>query len=218
MWKRHPRPRVSIEPTRTLYRPSCNVALFLLAIGLIISLRALCVAQETAAKPISATNKTKLHDPEAMRKAIRRLTTEIESLRKKVAELEKIREFNSVHDRLKTEEKRVVELEDKMMEIAEKEEGLQRRLNDVNEQLRPENIDRLPIGGALRPEQMRDAARRRFNEEKQHIESQLTLLQQNRTRLQASLAVTDLVIPPLRAQLQNSINHALPPGAAIRPQ
>jgi exonuclease VII large subunit len=162
-------------------------------------------AQAPADKQTPPIDKPKQADPEEMRKTIRRLTTEIEHLRNKVAELERILQFNSVHDRLTKEEQRVENLQAQLLETAEKEAGLQTRMDELNEQLRPENIDHLQVLGSLRPEQVRDATRRRLTGEKQRLQSQLDLLQQNHKRLQASVTVNDLVIQRLRTQLQGTL-------------
>ena len=162
-------------------------------------------AQEPLNKPTPPIEKQTSDDSEQMHKTITRLRTENEVLRKKVAQLEQIRKFDSVQERLTKEELRAQDLQTQLVGVAEKEASLQGRMDEVNEQLRPENIDQLQILGSLRPEQVRDATRRRLTGEKQRIQSQLDLLQQNRKRLQASLAVNDLVIQRLRAQLQTSL-------------
>jgi hypothetical protein len=163
-------------------------------------------AQEAADKPATAVDHEKQPSPEEMRKTIKRLTTEIEHLRSKVAELERFRQFNITQDRLVVEEQRVENLQGQLFAITEKEAALQGRMDELNEQLRPENIDHLPVLGSTRPEQVRDSARRRLTSEKQRIQSQIDVLHQNRSRLQSSLTVNELVIQRLRSQLQSSLH------------
>jgi predicted ribosome quality control (RQC) complex YloA/Tae2 family protein len=160
------------------------------------------VAQEPMAQPAVA-DKQNQDDREQMRKTIKRLTAEIERLRRRVSEFEQTNNLNSIRDRLTKEELRAEDLQSQQVAIAEKEANLQFRMDEVNIQLRPENIEQLQMAGSLRPEQVRETTRRRLASEKLRIQSQLDLLQQNRTRLQSSLSVTDLIIQRLRGKLQS---------------
>ena len=160
------------------------------------------LAQEPTAKPVVA-DKQNQDDPEQMRKTIKRLTAELEQLRRKVSEFERTNKLNSIRDRLTKEELRAEDLQRQLVAIAEKEATLQFRMDEVNIQLHPENIELLQIAGSLRPEQDRETTRRRLASEKLRIQSQLDLLQQNRTRLQSSLSVTDMIIQRLRGKLQS---------------
>jgi hypothetical protein len=153
----------------------------------------------------TATAGQKQDDPHQLRKMIRKLEAEIQDLLGKVADLEKIAEINSLNERLTNEEQRAYNLQMQLVGIAEKASGLQMRLDEINEQLRSDNIEQLPISGSLHPEQIREATLRRLTNEKQGIQSQLDLLQQTRTRVQASLFVNDLMIQRLRQQLQTTL-------------
>ena len=139
-----------------------------------------------------------------LNKTIKRQAAEIAQLRRKVTELEKLTQACSLRDRLLKEEQRAEDLQRQLVGVGEKEAPLQSRMAEVTDQLRPENIDSLPIAGSLRPEQVRETARQRLTTEKTRIQSQLDVLQQTRTRLQSSLSVTDVIIQRLRAQLQSS--------------
>jgi hypothetical protein len=103
------------------------------------------------------------------------------------------------------EEQRVENLLSQLVVIGEKESALQSRMDEVNEQLRPENIDQLPVNGSLRPEEVRESARRRLTNEQTRIRSQIDLLQQSRMKLQSSQAVTEMLIQNLRMKLQTVV-------------
>ena len=175
---------------RTMVLHSHNPVLSLLAAGLLAGCSLVCVAQEPK------------HDPETMRRTIKQLRAENEQLRGRLSELEKRFEGVSLRDRLVQEEQRVENLQAQLFAVAEKETMLQGRLEEINEQLRSGNIDNLPIGGSLRPEEAREAARRRLTSEQNGLRSQMELLQQSRIRLQSSLAVTELLVQSLRTKLQ----------------
>jgi hypothetical protein len=160
------------------------------------------LAQESTNKPV-ATSKAKPEDAEGMRRTIKQLRNENELLRGKVLELEKRLEGQSVRDRLVREEQRVENLLAQLVVVGEKEAGLQSRFEEINEQLRPENIDQLQVLGSLRPEEVREATRRRLSSEQNRLRAQIDLLQQSRMRLQASLAVTEMLVQSLRTKLQS---------------
>jgi cell division protein FtsB len=161
--------------------------------------------RETAQEPVKETNATGETQPvqslEQLRKTNQQLTTEVERLRKRVRDLEKERVANTAHDRLTKEEQRAEALQAQLLAIAEKETPLQARMDELTEQLRPENIDNLPVAGSLHPEAVREATRRTLTGEKRRIQAQLDLLHQSRTRIQSSLSEADMTILRLRAKL-----------------
>ena len=108
----------------------------------------------------------------------------------------------STRNRLIQEEQRAENLHAQLLSNAEKESPLQSRMDEVKEQLRPENLDRLTVLGSVRPEEVRDTARRRLTSEQQRLQTQLDLLSQSRVRLQASLATAEMLIQSLRVKLQ----------------
>ena len=148
------------------------------------------------------TTKQAAGDPEQIRASIKQLTTENERLRSKVAELERRLKNQSIRDRMTQEEQRAEHLQEQLFSIAKEEANLQGEIEGVNEQLRPENIAQLPIMGSLRPEEVRESTRRKLSNQQNRIQAQLQLLQQSRTRIQSSIAVTDMLIQNLRGQMQ----------------
>lgn len=162
-----------------------------------------CQAQEpaTTARPIVET-KPAAGDPEKMRTSIKQLTTENERLRAKVNELERRLRNQSIRDRMTQEEQRAEKLDEQLFSIAREESNLQAQLEEVNEQLRPENIQQIQILGSLRPEEVRESARRKLTNQQMRIQAQIQLLQQSRTRIHSSISVTDMLIQNLRAQMQ----------------
>ena len=162
------------------------------------------VEQDPQTKPDAPASSRTAPETEQLQRTIKRQAAEIAQLRRKVAELEKLTQACSLRERLTKEEQRAEELQRQLIAVGEKEAPLQSRMGEVNDQLRPEALDNLPVAGSLRPEQVRETTRQRLATEKTRIQTQLDLLQQTRTRLQSSLSVTDLLIQRLRAQLQSS--------------
>jgi hypothetical protein len=178
-----------------------KIILQLLVIGLLVGCSLICAAQEPSNKPMTAS-KPALEGPEDLRRIVKHLRSENEILRVKVSQLEKRIDGLAIRDRLVQEEQRVENLQQQLYAIGEKEAVLQGRLEEISEQLRPENIEQLQILGSTRPEEVRESTRRRLTGEQNRLRSQLELLQQSRVRLQSSLSVTDLLIQSLKSRLQ----------------
>ena len=170
---------------------------------ILVSSLSICHAQEaTTTAPLSDTTKQAAGDLAQMRKLIKTLRSENELLRTQLAALERRLKNQSIRDRMTQEEQRAENLEEQLFSIAKEEANLQTQLEEVNEQLRPENIEQLQIMGSLRPEEVRESTRRKLTNKQTRIQAQIQLLQQNRARIHSSISVTDMLIQNLRAQMK----------------
>jgi chromosome segregation ATPase len=141
-------------------------------------------------------------DCDQLRKTVQQLTAEMDQLKRKVADLDKYRQIDYLRDLLMKEEQRAEAVQAQIQDGIDKEAPLQRRIDQLDEQLRAENIDQALAGvGSMRPEEAKDALRRRLSNEKRRIQAQLDLLHQSQARLQASLATADASIQRLRLRL-----------------
>lgn len=133
---------------------------------------------------------------------IKKLTAQVERLSKKVQAIEKDQLFQFARVLLTGEEQRAESLVARIRETFEKATPLQIRLAQIDEQLKPENIERAFIGiGSLRPEESRDGLRKKFTVERQSIIAVLEALRQERARLQLSILTSEMAIQRLRARL-----------------
>ena len=83
-------------------------------------------------------------------------------------------------------------LRTQLSDVQAKEAELQARERQLDEDLRPENIERSLAGvGTTRPEELREQRRRQLESEKARVRSQLDQLAQSRTRLEAAIAIAD---------------------------
>jgi uncharacterized protein YlxW (UPF0749 family) len=154
-------------------------------------------AADSAAEPVQGNTNV-----DQLRKTVQQLTAELTRIKKRVAELEKDSQVDSLQDKLGKEEQRAETFHAQLLATMEKETTLQARADQLDEQLRTENIDRALAGvGGLHPEDAREALRRRLTNDKRRVQSQLDLLHQDHTRLQASLADSDAAIQHLRLRL-----------------
>jgi uncharacterized protein involved in exopolysaccharide biosynthesis len=154
--------------------------------------------------PATASDSKQPDCPEAdsLRKDVQRLTAEVTRLRNRVTVLEKDRLVTTIQDQLTKEEQRGEALQMRLIDIGEKEGNLQRNQDQLNQQLRPEAIERALAGfGSVHPEEAREEMRRRLTSEKVRLQSQLDLVRQDKVRTQSSLATTDASIQRLRQKL-----------------
>ncbi|HEX5887656.1 MAG TPA: hypothetical protein VFY61_03090 [Pyrinomonadaceae bacterium] len=79
-----------------------------------------------------------------------------------------------------------------LIEVQTQEEGLRARAAQLDEALKPENIERSLAGvGSTRPEELREARRRQLQIERDGVAAQLKILETSRTRLEAAIRDAD---------------------------
>jgi hypothetical protein len=84
---------------------------------------------------------------------------------------------------------RVDKLKGQLLEVQGKEDGLRTRLQQLDEMIKPENIERSLAGvGSTRPEELREARRRQLSIERDGVLAQLQTLETSRLRLESELA------------------------------
>lgn len=84
------------------------------------------------------------------------------------------------------------ELRVKLLEVQTKESELQAKARRLDEELKPENIERSLAGiGSTKPEELREMRRRQLTIEKEGVEAQLRLLATSRERLENAIRTLD---------------------------
>lgn len=98
--------------------------------------------------------------------------------------------FVSVHGQESTSAAETVDnIKLQLLDLQAKEEELKGRAAQLEEALKPENIERSLAGvGSTRPEELREARRRQLTIERDGVLAQLKILETSRTRLEAALA------------------------------
>jgi cytochrome c biogenesis protein ResB len=75
-----------------------------------------------------------------------------------------------------------------LIEVQAKEETLKGRAQQLDEALKPENIERSLAGvGSTKPEELRESRRRQLQIERDGVAAQLKVLEASRTRLEAAI-------------------------------
>ena len=76
-----------------------------------------------------------------------------------------------------------------LLEVQAQEEGLRARVQQLDESLKPENIERSLAGvGSTRPEELREARRRQLTIERDNVLAQLRIVESSRQRLESAIA------------------------------
>jgi DNA-binding protein H-NS len=126
---------------------------------------------------------------------VRQLSAEVSRLKSDLVRFQRYQTIDYTRELMIKEEQRVRDLQNELADIAAKETALQKRLSEIEEQQRPDRIERSLAGvGSVKPEQDREAIARRLADEKRNLQNQLETLRTNRTR-----------IPPLIANGEDSI-------------
>jgi len=87
---------------------------------------------------------------------------------------------------------RVDELRNQLLETQAKEAELEARLRQLDEAIKPENIERSLAGiGSTKPEQLREQRRRQLTIERDGVRAQLSLLATSRERLESSIRTAE---------------------------
>ena len=101
---------------------------------------------------------------------------------------------------------RVDELRSQLAETQAKEADLEARLRQLDENIKPENIERSLAGvGSTKPEELREQRRRQLSIERDGVRAQLKLLATSRERLESSIRAAEGVA------YQQSAEVATPP-------
>ena len=115
---------------------------------------------------------------------------------------EKVKRIATNLDLLMHTEERAEVLRKRWIELIEKETSFRSRLAQLDEDMRPENIERALAGiGTTRTPELRDTRRRVLENERRGIESLLNVTTQSRIRLEEDVRQADQLVARLRQRL-----------------
>jgi len=144
-------------------------------------------------------------DPEAMKKTIRVLATQVDKLNDKLSQMEESQRSLVDLERLSRAESRSAALRAELRDVQSKESDLEAKTEQVEYDLKPENIERATAGyGTTHPEDVREQRRRQLESEKQRLRKQLDQLAVSHTRLDEAIATSDAEIDRLHKKLDAS--------------
>src|ERR1044071_4537530 len=83
-------------------------------------------------------------------------------------------------------------LRSQLSDAQKKEEELQARIKQIEEDMKPENIEKVfALNGSTRPEELREQRRRQLENEKANVRAQLETVIQSRARLETAVATAE---------------------------
>lgn len=86
----------------------------------------------------------------------------------------------------------VEQLRSQLSDVQAKETELQGRLKQIDEDLRPENIEKFfALNGSTHPEELREQRRRQLESQKASVQGQMDQLAASRTRLEAAITTAE---------------------------
>ncbi|MDX6500153.1 MAG: hypothetical protein QOG23_3413 [Blastocatellia bacterium] len=141
-------------------------------------------------------------DPETMKKTIHVLSTQVDKLSDKLTQMEESQRSLVDLERLSRAETRSAALRAELRDVQAKEADMEAKSEQIEYDLKPENIERATAGyGTTHPEEAREQRRRQLENEKQRLRKQLDQLAISHTRLDEAIATSDAEIDRLRKKL-----------------
>ena len=107
-------------------------------------------------------------------------------------------------------EQRAEVLRKQLLELIEKETAYRGRIAQIDEDIRPDNVERaLNPYGTTRTVEARDTRRRIFENDRRGFENLLTLVSQSRIRLEEDVRQADALVSRLRQRLFPAIDRQI---------
>lgn len=142
-------------------------------------------------------------EQEALRRTVDKLSSQVTQLSDKIGMMERQQRTLVDMERLSRAETRAENFRTQLRDVQAKEADLQARADQIEFDLRPENIERASqTFGSTRPEEVRDARRRQLENERTRVQSQLQLLAQSRARLETAIADADAEADAIRKRME----------------
>lgn len=110
----------------------------------------------------------------------------------------------------------VESLRSQLQDVEAKQASLEERVRQLDEDMRPENIERsLRLTGSTRPEELREQRRRQLEKERASVQSQLDQLASSRARLQSALTTAETAAYQQSAQMSATTTATTTPAQTL---
>jgi hypothetical protein len=167
----------------------------------IISTAETTESEQTAGAGSPKNTSTKTGEAD-MQQTINKLTNQVDKLNAKLTQMQLNDRTLIDMERLTRAEQRAESLRAQQLDTESKLADAQAKLDQIDYQLRPENIERAAGYGTVHPEEAREARRRQLEAEKSRILAQVKILETSRTRLETSVATADAEVDALRQRIE----------------
>lgn len=139
-------------------------------------------------------------DPAALRRTVNQLSTQVTKLSDDLSQMREQQRSLINLERLTRAEQRAESLRTQLRDVTDKEFALQERAAQIEEDVKPESIERrAALTGTLRPAELREQIQRSLERERERVRAQLQLLATSRTRLEGAVTSADTEVERIRA-------------------
>ena len=152
--------------------------------------------------PTKKTQPAKASGDVEMKQTINELSNQVDRLNDKLSQMQETERARLDMERLTRAEQRAESLRIQQVDVESKLSDLQLKLEQVEYQLRPENIERAAGYGTVHPEEARESRRRQLENERARTQAQIRILETSRTRLETAVRTADAEVDSLRAKLE----------------
>ena len=151
----------------------------------------------------SNSNAAQSQDPEAMKKTIRGLSNQVDKLSDKLNEMQASQASMVDLERLSRAEQHSSQLRTELREVQGKKADLEAHVEQVENDLKPENIERAVAGyGTTRPEELRAQRQKQLENDRTRTRQQIDQLAASEGRIQQAIATSDVEIDRLQKKLE----------------
>jgi len=149
------------------------------------------------------SNSTPVEDPESMKRTIRTLSNQVDKLSDKLSEMQTSQQSMVDLERLSRAEQRSSQLRTELRDVQSKKADLEVHLEMVENDLKPENIERAVAGyGTTRPEELRAQRQKFLENDRTRTRQQIDQLTASESRIQQAIATQDVEIDRLQKKLE----------------
>jgi len=172
------------------------------------------------------SNSATPEDPESMKRTIRTLSNQVDKLNGKLNEMQTSQQSMVDLERLSRAEQRSSQLRTELRDVEDKKANLEAHLEAVENDLKPENIERAVAGyGTTRPEELRAARQKQLENDRTRTRQQIDQLAASESHIQQAIATSDIEIDLLqkkldlsdKAAIENAKTNASQPAASPTP-
>lgn len=137
-----------------------------------------------------------------MQQTISTLANQVDRLNDKLTQMQQNDRTLIDMERLTRAEQRAESLRTQQVDVESKLADLQSRLEQIEYQLKPENIERAAGFGTVHPEEARESRRRQLESERGRVQAQIRILETSRTRLETAVRTADAEVDSLRRKIE----------------
>jgi len=142
-------------------------------------------------------------EQEQMRSTVNQLSQQVERLTDELTQMKTDQRVLFDLERLNRAEQRAEGLRTQLREVTDKEFQFQDRLAQIEDELRPDAIQRrAAVIGTLNPGAVRDQIQSSLERERARIQRQLELVANSRSRLEAAVATAEQEVERLRQRVE----------------